>query len=544
MAKGKPLQLTLAALGWALLMLGAEVRAASFPVIPKWHRFELTLTSRHAYTNAPQEAEVRVLFVSPLGETNRTYGFWDGGKTWRVRFAPNFPGRWRYYTMCSDPANPGLNGQAGEFLCIAATGDSRFDEHGPIQVARDQAHFEHADRAPFLWLGDAAWDAAPRATDPDWKYYAQTRAAQKFNTVQWRLSPTALAAASNPNSGPFTGRECITLNLGFFQHLDAKVDSLTRAGLLSAIAPLWEIGARTDQTLPEDQAILLMRYVVARWGGNPVAWIVAFESDSTGEQAARWQRLGRAVFNPVTHGPVIVLPGDAPWVLPAFRTESWVDALGFQTTQVADEDALPWLVLGPLSLERQKLPARPLITLSPAVELLPAEAREKPDATNFVRRVLWWSLLINTPAGVSYSARDVAEWTRAKTDTAEPPWRAALSLPGPEAIAPLAECFGAIDFWRLKPFAQGGIVRSGTSSLGNPVAASGTDGGNLLLIYVPAERAFQLLLGPGAVPENATWLDPRTGQRRPAGPAVASPAGWEFIKPDRKDWVLVVRAQP
>ncbi len=537
------LQLILAALGWALLTLGAEVCAASFPVIPKWHRFELTLTSRHAYTNALQEAEVRVLFVSPLGETNRTYGFWDGGKTWRVRFAPNFPGRWRYYTMCSDPANPGLNGQAGEFLCIAATGDSRFDEHGPIQVARDQEHFEQADRTPFLWLGDAAWDAPPRATDSDWKQYAQTRAAQKFNTVQWRLAPAAATAAARPTPEPYTGRECITLNLGFFQHLDAKVDGLTRAGLLNAIAPLWEIGARADQSLPEDQAIILLRYAVARWGGNPVAWIVAFESDSTGEQAARWQRIGRAVFNPVTHGPVIVLPGEAPWVLPAFRKESWADALGFQTTQVTDEDALPWLIQGPLSLERQKLPVRPLITLSPAVELLPAEAREQPDATNFVRRVLWWSLLINTPAGVSYSTRDVADWTRAKTDAAEPPWRTALSMPGAEAMAPLAECFGAIDFWRLKPVAQGGMVRSGTSSLSNPVAASSTDGGNLLLIYMPAERAFQLPPGSWAVSENATWLDPSTGQRRPAAAVVASPAGWEFTKPDGKDWVLVVRAR-
>src|SRR5262245_52812407 len=101
-----------------LLALGiAHPMAAKEAItrIPKWQRWELTLKSSVNYTNPLQEAEMRVLFVSPLGETNRVYGFWDGGKEWKVRFKPGFPGRWRYYTMCSDVGNPGLHGKSGEF---------------------------------------------------------------------------------------------------------------------------------------------------------------------------------------------------------------------------------------------------------------------------------------------------------------------------------------------------------------------------------------------------------------------------------------------
>lgn len=539
MAKRKLFRLILTAMGCAALTFGPAARAAQVPVVPKWERFELTLKSRHAYTNALQEAEVRVLFVSPLGETNRTYGFWDGGKTWRVRFAPNFPGRWTYYTMCSDTANAGLHEQTGEFLCSAATGNSRFGEHGPIQVARDREHFEHADRTPFLWLGDAAWDAATRSDVSDWAHYVKTRAAQKFNVVQWRLAPAEAGQAP----GAFTGRECITLNLGFFKQLDAKVDALARAGLLNAVAPLWEIGTSAEQTLPEDQAIALLRYVVARWGGNPVAWILAFESDSTGAQAARWQRIGRAVFNPVTHGPVILLPGEAPWVLQEFRSESWVDALGFQTTQVTDEDAFPWLLKGPLSLERNKLPARPLITLAPAVEAAPPAEGGKPMTANFARRVMWWSLLINTPAGVSYSAKDVAEWTTTKAHDTEQPWREALSLPGAGAIAPLADFFSPIEFWRLKPFPRAVIVQSIASSLRNHISASITEAGDLVLLYLPEERSVKVLPGTWPAAAQATWFDPRTGESLPAGAAVISPTGWEFATPSAGDWLLVVNAK-
>lgn len=538
MEKHRPFRLILVVLGIWLLPSGPEALAAGQSVVPKWERFELTLKSRDRYTNALQEAEVRVLFVSPLGETNRTYGFWDGGKTWRVRFVPSFPGRWRYYTMCSDTANAGLHGQAGEFLCSAATGNSRFGEHGPIQVARDQEHFEHADRTPFLWLGDAAWDAAIRSDPAGWEQYVQRRAAQKFNVVQWRLGP----AGADPVPGAFTGWECITLNLEFFRKLDGKVDALARAGLLNAIAPLWEIGPGAEQALPEDQAIALLRYVVARWGAHPVAWILAFESDSTGAQAARWQRIGRAVFHPVAHGPVIVLPGEAPWVLSEFRTESWVDALGFQTTQVTDEEALPWLLKGPLSLEREKVPTRPLITLAPAAETAPATERGKPGTSDFARRVMWWSLLVNTPAGVSYSARDVAEWTtmRFREDTGQP-WRRGMELTGAGAMAPLADFLKVVEFWRLKPFPQALDLQSGAGLQRDPMVASRTAAGNLVSLYVPEQRTVAVKPGAWSAAAEASWFDPRTGESRPAAAAAVSPTSWEFATPAAGDWVLVVQ---
>src|SRR5205823_3739392 len=100
-----------------------------------------------------------------LGETNQVYGFWDGGKTWRVRFSPNVPGRWSFKTTCSDTDNKGLHDRAGEFICTAPTGSNRFSQHGLVRVARDQRHFEHADGTPFFWLADTVWNGA-RASVP------------------------------------------------------------------------------------------------------------------------------------------------------------------------------------------------------------------------------------------------------------------------------------------------------------------------------------------------------------------------------------------
>jgi hypothetical protein len=537
MANRKLFRVVLVATGVALLASGPETFAAKLPLVGKWERFELTLKSGRAYTNALQEAEVRALFVSPLGETNRVYGFWDGGRTWRVRFAPDFPGRWTYRTLCSDTANAGLHEQTGELMCGAATGRSRFGEHGPVQVARDHKHLEHADHTPFLWLGDAAWDAACGSSLSNWMEYAKTRAEQKFNTVQWRLAP----GGDDQPSGPYTGRGRIAINPDYFKRLDVRVDALNRAGLLNAIAPLWEIGVNAEDALPEDQAVALLRYAVGRWGGNAVAWIVALESDNTGAQAERWKRIGRAVFAPIAHAPVIVLPGDAHWVLNDFRSEPWVDALGFQTAHVMDEDALPWLLQGPLSLERGKVPGRPLITIEPPVEAVSDAGSGRRVSADFVRRALWWSLLVNTPAGVSCSAEDVARWTGHPLKEGEAPWRQALALPGAAAIAPLGDFFSAKEFWRLEPFRRPVTVEADVVSPGKRVVATVTETGDMALLYVGEDRAVTVLPRSWPATASTTWFDPRTGESRRAV-AVASPTGLRYATPSEGDWLLVVNA--
>ena len=70
--------------------------------IPQWGRFEQQFTSAKAYRNPFQEVRLTITFTSPSGQQHTTEGFWDGGATWRVRFAPDEIGTWSYTTICSD----------------------------------------------------------------------------------------------------------------------------------------------------------------------------------------------------------------------------------------------------------------------------------------------------------------------------------------------------------------------------------------------------------------------------------------------------------
>ena len=83
------------------------------------------------------------------------------------------------------------------------------------------------------------------------------------------------------------------VNPHFFKRLDSKLETLNRAGILSAIAPLLELEAAQQPAaaVGDDQAALLLRYVVARWGADPVAWLLAFDGDKQATTVARWKRI-------------------------------------------------------------------------------------------------------------------------------------------------------------------------------------------------------------------------------------------------------------
>ena len=80
-------------------------------------------------------------------------------------------------------------------------------------------------------------------------------------------------------------------------------------------------------SLPEDQAIRLAQYMVARWQGHDVLWILPGDGDYRGEKAEKWKRVGRAIYGHAPHAPVVLHPGGMHWVLAEFNGISDIDTL-------------------------------------------------------------------------------------------------------------------------------------------------------------------------------------------------------------------------
>ncbi len=180
--------------------------------------------------------------------------------------------------------------------------------------------------------------------------------------TEWRAAPDG----DRLKEHAYTGNERIAINPAFFQRLDEKAVALNRAGLLNVPVLLWAIGSGSNPKvnpgfgLPESQAIRLAQYMVARWQGYDVAWILPGDGDYRGERAEKWKRIGRGVFGQVPHAPVMLHPGGMHWVLQEFLNEPWIDVHGYQSGHGDDEKTLRWITEGPPSTD-WKIEPRPSV---------------------------------------------------------------------------------------------------------------------------------------------------------------------------------------
>lgn len=526
-------------------------------VVPKWDRFEHSFRSSLNYTNAIQSAELRAIFTSPSGNSQMVFGFWDGNRTWKVRFSPNEVGKWFYSTSCSDTNNTGLHNQSGHFICTAATGRTIFDKHGPIHVFQDGRSLAHEDGTPFLWLGDTAWNGALLSDRQEWDFYIRERTRQKFTAVQW-VTTQWRASPNGDRDGQlaFTGDDQIAINPKFFQRLDEKVEALNRAGLLNVPVLLWAIGSGSNPrvnpgyTLQEDQAALLARYMIARWGANDVVWILPGDGDYRGPKAERWKRIGRAVFGDEPHAPVILHPQGMHWILDEFRAEGWLDIQGYQSGHGDDDRTLKWIFEGPPATDWKKSPPRPFINLEPPYENHVAYQSKTPISPHTVRRAIYWSLLNAPTAGVTYGGHGVWGWddgTKPPTDhpnTGIPlPWRQALVMPGAEQMMHLATFFTAIDYWRLRPAGASEVLANqpGHEAPRRHIAAARSETGDLVVIYIPEDRSVDVLQTSLPRDFSASWFNPRTGQNSSVV-AVVNDKSIQFATPGEGDWVLLLKS--
>lgn len=522
--------------------------------VAQWGCFDHGFTTGISYANPLQDVRFTVSFFSPTGKQSTVDGFWDGSTTWRVRFSPSELGTWNFSTYCSDNLNIGLQGQTGAFDCVVSDGHTVFDRHGRIRVASNGRYLEHTDGTPFFWLADTAWNGPLRSTQEDWNEYLHQRVHQAFTAVQ--VATTQWVAAPDGDLEgrlAYTGLEQIQVIPEFFQRLDEKLAAINRAGLLAVPVLLWTAGWSTPEAnmaspgfaLPEDQSILLARYMIARWGAFHLVWILNGDGDYQNERAARWKRIGRAAFVGDEKAPVSLHPQSLRWDLDEFSDEAWLDIVGYQSGHNGDEEALRWLLEGPPSTGWRSGRARTVINLEPPYEYaISFKSRVRLEET-YVRRMLYFSTLISPVAGVTYGAHGVWGWDEGSSPpvnhpvTGIPlPYKEGLHMRVAEQITHLATAFRSIDWWNLSPSPEILAYQPGKLDLDRTVCAAQSALGTTV-IYVPLDQKTRLKSTHVPSLASARWFDPRIGTWYDA---YSQTDGDErvYMTPGAGDWVLII----
>jgi hypothetical protein len=515
-----------------------------------WMRYEKELTSDRSYDNPLYDVERFVArFTSPTGRVKTISGFWDGSGNWKVRFCPDELGTWTFVTECSDKTNKGLHNVKGSFDCVAHDNKLPIYTKGCIVRPRGAYHLAYADGTPFFWCACTAWNGALKSTEQEWPTYLADRVKNGYTAIQFVTTQWRGCDADSHGEVAFTGAGRIRINPEFFQRLDHKVDQINEHGLVAAPVLLWTLqwGAGRELSpgyyLPDNEAILLARYMVARYGAHRVVWILGGDGRYIDEYEQRWKTIGRGVFGDEHPGLVAQHPHGRSWIGRAYADEDWLDIVGYQSSHSNAKGTVDWINKGPMAHDWDKLPARPIINLEPNYE----EIRFAITARD-VRNASYWSILATPIAGITYGANGIWPWIRPgeeilnhRHQSGVSPWFKSIKFPGSVQVGYLAHMIQKLPWWRYRPCPEMLLEQPGDKVYNHFIAVAKTDNHDGVIAYLPVASTIKLH-NPLNLRYGGQWFDPIENRYAPAD-VIHSQNMLEATSPAEQDFVLILKRQ-
>ena len=246
----------------------------------QWMSLEIDFVSNNDYADCFNDVNLDVIFQHSNGETLKIPAFWDGGKSWKVRFAPTRSGRWEFKTICNDVSNSGLHGKSGKIKVSSYQGDLEIFKHGFLKTLPEIRYFVYNDNTPFFYIGDTHWGMPSELIDSSsipgysshFKYIVDKRVEQGFTVYQSEPIGAKYNLSDGLNEHDIDG----------FKDLDRRFQYIAQRGLIHANAQLvfsTALGANREK-YPDSYLEKLCRYWVARYSSYPVLWTTAQEVDN------------------------------------------------------------------------------------------------------------------------------------------------------------------------------------------------------------------------------------------------------------------------
>ncbi len=531
-----------------LLSLTTAAHAATADV-PRFGVFEATFEQSGRHSN-PYTAVTATATLEGPGDAAGTIPlYWDGGKTWRLRFSPDATGTWNWTVRSSDK---GLDGQTGSFRCVASN-----NKGSVVPMPGHPYHFAYQDGTPMWWCGETAWalytDSVKENHNRETvEHYLDVRAGQGFNVVHSML----ISEADWGNAGgmPFQDLASETINPAYWQEVDVRIQSLGQRGIIAGLVLVWTDKGGSKQSwqhFPSQQSRLrYARYIVARYSAFPVYFVVAGEwNASRDDEAAR--RMCDAVGSELQandpHGRMRAIhPGGqrTPDRLKPFADSEWNDFGDYQQSYSKIHANL-------LACRDQN---KPVVNSEYAYYRREAEdgTLNKPNsASAAITRACTWDIVmaggyIVSGFGTTYfggiRCRGPFDPDAAKNDDWE------------EQVQHVREFFISREWWKLAPHDE--LIAAPVERGRDP---AGQRGGNIRPLevtywaladigseYVAYVRGYEgtctLALGDAPARQRYTVrrFNPRTGEYTEL-PEHAGSGSVSLTTPDEEDWVFEVR---
>lgn len=545
---------------WAAASTGGAQRngAAADAAAQRHQVVEIEWRSTGLYPDPYNDVDVDIACRRPDGSTFTAPAFWDGGGTWRFRFAGDQLGEYRLESRSNRTGDAGLHAQRRVIRVEPYGGDNPLHRRGRLRVAEDRRHFEHADGTPFLWIGDTWWMGLTTRLDwPDgFHWLTRDRVEKGFSVVQIIAGPYPDMDAWDPrgrNEAGFPFEEGFErVNPAYYHHADRKIEHLVESGLVPCIVGMWGYYLPRLET---DKVKRFWRYLIARYGAYPVTWCLAGEATmpyylsrdreaDAARQRAGWTNVMAYVRQTDGYRNLVTIH-------PTHYGREQVDDPGlmdFEMLQTGHSDirSVPRVIRS----VRQSVAARPRM---PVVNSEVNYEGIMGRSWQNIQRLDFYHTMMNGAGGFTYGANGI--WQLNTED--EPygpsphgrswgstPWRVAARLPGSKQVGLGGRFFSQLPWWELERHPEWVDELEDPEDAYAPVAAGIP--GRLRIVYSPHCWDPPRVRGLEAdVVYTASWFDPVTGVESPIGP-VEPDADNTWTPPfpsEVHDWLLVLRAE-
>lgn len=528
--------------------------------VETWRSVEISLTSTASYADPFADVQVTASFRGPRGQVITRPAFWDGGSTWKVRFAPPAVGAWTMRTSATNTADAGLNAVSAAVKAVPYKGDLSIYRHGFLRPSADGHYLEHADGTPFFYLGDTHWILPHERFDTSnapgvasqFKYVVDKRVDQGFTVFQsepiWQPHGGIHDRPDEEPAADLTDGFS-SADLAGFAELDKKFGYIADAGLVHANAMVSWVQQAHDNPGVMTPAFMasVARYWDARYGAYPVIWTVAQEIDNdfygvyAGDAMAPWTAAIEALDAADAYDQPLMPHQentDQTSVKNSrFAAEPWHDGFAAQL-QYTDG----WN----LGLAADYWAAgKPSLAYETPYEDFWTDSRHALSA--FYKAYLLglrgygygvsgvWNDVYSAPgepldAGTDYELPARYQW-----------WYTGANRQTADQLTYGVQYFRKLDWWKLTP------------RFGDPAWSDFGSGGDNLVASDANQSYVALFTSQGTStgtirkldPDRyytAEWFNPRTGQRTPIGKQLEAPGG-NWIVPERptaEDRVLTV----
>jgi len=391
-----------------------------------------------------------------------------------------------------------------------------------LRISPNSRYLVHSSGAPFLYLGDTAWELFHRLNRKQADTYLTNRRDKGFTVIQAAVL-AELDGLRTPNAYgdvPLTGNDPSHPNEAYFKHVDYIVGKARERCLYIAMLPTWgdkvvQEWGRGPVVFNPGNARAYGKFLGARYKDTPnIIWIVGGDRWPSGFEDL-WREMARGLKDGDGGKHLITCHVSAnddaghsssEW----FHSEPWLDMNMIQTW-------IHWQqVYQAVLADYRRTPHKPVIMGEPRYE----GDDEKQVSNHDLRKQVYWAYLAGA-AGFTYGRNHM--WQM------DARWQESLDSPVAFQVSIARKIFSSRRWWTLSPdqsvFAAGLQQKStlnfvsGISSMADLNAAARSAEGDCIFIYIsgPGEISVHMDKITSTPEVRATWVNPLTGAETPGG---------------------------